>query len=82
VVTRNGLRGDPPGAGIIRGVDEDGNGPQGPSEAFAELMSVLRDPHRHETAAMWERVAQSEEGAHGHPGTGSMSHIISPQTAS
>jgi hypothetical protein len=22
-------------------------------------MSVLRDPHRHETAAMWEQVAQS-----------------------
>jgi hypothetical protein len=47
---------------MIRGVDEGGNGPQGESEAFAELKSLLRDPHRHETAAKWERVAQSELG--------------------
>jgi hypothetical protein len=41
-------------------VDE--NGSQGRAEAFAELLSYLGDPHRHEVARMWEDLVASELG--------------------
>jgi len=40
---------------------DSGNGASGPpSEAFTELVSLLRDPHRHSVARMWGEVAQSD----------------------
>jgi len=35
---------------------------QSHSEAFEELRRVLTDPHRAQTASMWEGVVQSELG--------------------
>jgi hypothetical protein len=65
---RNRLRGSrvaavPPG-GIIWDVStlENGDGPQPRSPAYDELLGILRDPHRHETARNWEQVVQSELG--------------------
>jgi hypothetical protein len=63
---------------MIRAVSapESGNGTQGQSPAFEELMSLLRDPHRHEVAAMWTQVAQGKLGPEDRRKAEAMSPIV------